>query len=219
MASRGYPATSIAYCACGVSSLGCPSWCCAVGWEQCWSFLVHGRWWHLCDHGLVAPEAAPWFCGVSRELYSTVLTNSAVAVVALLMTMAAERCSAERPWEQRYTGNTAVHSYTQLYSATRLYSSSAGPAWESSPEEWSELDQPHSRARARARVTMRVRIMRARARVRAPARGDTPYCCSRFINGVEDYRRAVLGSSITTVLGSGPTVLGSRNTAVGAMLE
>ena len=54
---------------------------------------------------------------------------------------------------------------------------------------------PHSRARARARVTMRTRIMRARGRARARARGDTPLRCSRIINGVEDYRFAVLGYS------------------------
>ena len=86
----------------------------------------------------------------------------------------AERCSAERSREQLsercYTGNTAIQPYTAIhgYTAIQLLS------WESSPEEWSELDLPHSRPRACARVTMRTRMMRARARVRAPARGDTP---------------------------------------------
>ena len=42
---------------------------------------------------------------------------------------------------------------------------------------------------------MRTRIMRARARARARARGDTPWICSRINYFVEDYRRAVLGSS------------------------
>ena len=94
-------------------------------------------------------------------------------------------------------GNTAVQPYTRLYRRIRLYGYTATQL-ESSPEEWSELDLPHSRPRACARVTMRVRIMRARARARAPARGDKPLRCSRIINGVEDYRFAVLGSSKNT---------------------
>ena len=85
----------------------------------------------------------------------------------------------------------AIYGYTGYIRLYRLY----GPAGRALPEEWSELDLPISRARARARVTMRTRIMRARVRARARARGDKPLRCSRIINGVEDYRFAVLGSS------------------------
>ena len=92
-----------------------------------------------------------------------------------------------------------------LYSCIRLYTAIHGytaPAGRALLREWSELDQPHSRPRACARVTMRVRIMRARARARARARGDTPWICSRINYGVEDYRRAVLGSSKNRCSGS-----------------
>ena len=118
---------------------------------------------------------------------------------------AAPLCSGATRGIQLYSATqpyTAIHSYTRLYSGIRLHSYSAGPAGRALLREWSELDLPHSRPRACARVTMRVRIMRARARARARPRGDTPWICSRIINGVEDYRRAVLGSSKNTASGS-----------------
>ena len=114
---------------------------------------------------------------------------SAVAVVALWMTMLVLH------------GNTAVQPYTRLYSLysrIRLYRLGALAQRASREEKGGRPPADrhhHSRARARARVTMRTRIMRARGRARARARGDTPWICSRIINGVEDYRRAVLGSS------------------------
>ena len=136
---------------------------------------------HLCDHGLVAPEAAPWL-----RLYYAYCLYSAVAVVALWMTIPLSGAQRSAPGNSCLSGdpgNSCLSGATRgipLYSRIRLYTAIHGYtaiqllSWESSPEEWSELDLPHSRPRACARVTMRTRMMRARARVRAPARGDTP---------------------------------------------
>ena len=101
------------------------------------------------------------------------------------------------------SGGSSVDDHagaTREYRCTAVYTAVQG-RWPNGPAGTTKGGRPpadrhhHSRPRARARVTMRTRIMRARARARARARGDTPWICSRIINGVEDYRRAVLGSS------------------------
>ena len=97
-----------------------------------------------------------------------------------------------------HAGATREHRCIRLYSRIQLYRLGALAQRASREEKGGRPPADrhhHSRARARARVTMRTRIMRASCRARARARGDTPWICSRIINGVEDYRRAVLGSS------------------------
>ena len=111
------------------------------------------------------------------EAVLCILLDSAVAVLALWMTIPLSGAQRSAPGNSCLSGATRgipLYSRIQLYRAIHGYTAIQLLSWESSPEEWSELDLPHSRPRACARVTMRTRMMRARARVRAPARGDTP---------------------------------------------
>lgn len=100
----------------------------------------------LCDHGLVAPEAAPWL-----RPYHVISTTSAVAVEALLMTIAG------RAAQPGNTGNSGIAVYSRIQLYIRCYTANTA-IQRSSPERSSPESGPSwtypIRARARARVIL-----------------------------------------------------------------